>query len=68
MWSNPYQIKNLPVPTTSKGAADYLYRGIPIYVLKYISHIPYRELTEKADSITEYLGTYQMIENYFPQK
>jgi hypothetical protein len=61
MWSNPYQIKNLPV-STKKGASDYLYLGKPII---YLADTPYIKREEPAKSILEHLGAYQLIESHF---
>jgi hypothetical protein len=74
MWSNPYQIKNLPV-STQKGASDYLYMGKPIKPLAqgsaetafvYLAESPYIIREEPSKSMLEHLGAYQLIEYYFP--
>jgi hypothetical protein len=64
MWSNPYQIKNLPV-NTREGASDYLYMGKPIKPLVYLADTPYMIREEPAKSILEHLGAYQLIEKHF---
>lgn len=65
MWSNPYQIKNLPV-STQKGASDYLYLGKPIKPLVYLAESPYMIRGEPTKSMLDHLGAYQLIEYYFP--
>ena len=72
MWSNPYQIKNLPV-STQKGASEYLYMGKPLkplvggtHALLYLAESPYIIREEPSKSMLEHLGAYQLIEYYFP--
>jgi hypothetical protein len=58
VWSNPYQIPNLPV-STQKGAAYYLNRFI------YIANVPYIITEKECIDITEHIGGYQFIEIHF---
>lgn len=61
MWSNPYNIPNLPV-STKKGASSYMYLGKPI---TFLADTPYIQREEETKNILEHLGAYQLIEKHF---
>lgn len=74
MWSNPYNIPNLPV-STKKGASDYLFMGKLIFPFAkdheifYISQVPYIDSNSNdpklnKDSTFTKLGAYPFIKDH----